>query len=146
MTQNNNQLRKRDLAQFTGTLNYWRDPNSLYPFIYTDGVRYLARQGSAFWLLDAIASWQANCTVRSDLMLCEHQFWMLKVNQDKSAELICERDKGDVAVTQRIEFTDFPLSEIRLYLCNMGRYWESVLKKKLQAKPLYGVLLLPSEY
>ena len=60
-------------------------------------------------------------------MLQQIQFWKLVVNDDRSALLVCERDEGDVAVSQEIPFTDFPLKQVRLYFQN-------------------GVVLLPSEY
>ena len=108
-----------DLDQFTGTENYYTNP--LYPFEYTDGIKYLAEDGGAYWILDAIASWQKK------LDFSQIQFWRLKVNPDNSAVLTCERDMDDIVITQKIPFTDFPVEEVTLYLCD-------------------GVLLLPSEY
>jgi len=60
-------------------------------------------------------------------MLQQIQFWKLTVNEDRSALLICERDRGDLVVSQEISFTDFPLKQITLYFER-------------------GVLLLPSEH
>lgn len=60
-------------------------------------------------------------------MLQQIQFWKLTVNPDQSAVLICDRDSDDVAVTQKIPFTDFPLKSVTIYCQD-------------------GVLLLPSEY
>ena len=117
-------LTEADLSQFTGTSQWYTHPLGL---MYTDGVQYLAEQGDAYWLLNAIASWQSDPRVRDDRMLQQIQFWKLIVNENHSAVLICERDSDDVAVTQEIPFTDFPLREVRLYYQN-------------------GVLLLPSEY
>lgn len=111
--------RLENLSNFTGTKNYYRNKN--YLFEYTDGIKYLAENGGAYWLLDAIASWQ------KELDSSRIQFWRLKVNSDKSAVLTCERDSDDIVCEQKIPFTDFPLSEVMLYLCD-------------------GVLLLPSEY
>ncbi len=88
-------------------------------------IQYLAEKAGAYWLIDAIASHQPQ--VLKDSMLQEIQFWKLKVNADQTAQLICERDTGDVFLTQDIGFTDFPLDEIKLYLVS-------------------GVLMLPSEY
>ena len=113
-----------NLEQFTGTENYYQHWLGIH---YTDGVKYLADEAAAHWLIDAIASWQSSPQVKQDRMLQEIQFWKLRVNSDQSATLTCERDSDDVALTQEIEFTDFPLEEVRLYLSN-------------------GVLLLPSEY
>ena len=45
-----------DLSGFTGTENWYR--YAMMPrFTYTDGVKYLAEQAKAYWLLDAIFSW-----------------------------------------------------------------------------------------
>ena len=121
-----------NLGQFIGTENYWTNP--MYPFKYTDGVKYVAENGQAYWLLDAIASWQLESKVKRDKALGEYQFWTLTVGDDRSAILTCERDKGDVVVEQEIPFTDFPLQKLRLYLVGMNWYRDG------------GVLMLPSEY
>lgn len=119
-----------NLSEFTGTKNYYTNP--LYPFKYTDGIKYVAENGGAYWLLDAIASWQLEKIIRRDQYLADLQFWKLKVSDDNSAVLTCERDTDDIACLQKIPFTDFPIQEICLYLVNMGSGG--------------GVLMLPSEY
>ena len=124
MTQSPQTLTEADLVQFTGTSTYYQHSLGVQ---YTDGVYFLAERGGAYWLIDAIASWQGDPRVSRDPMLRQIQFWKLTVNDDQSALLVCERDEGDVAVSQEIPFTDFPLSEVKLYLQN-------------------GVVLLPSEY
>lgn len=124
MTQSPKTLTEVDLAQFTGTSMYYQH---LLGVQYTDGVHFLAERGEAYWLIDAIASWQSDPRVNQDPMLQQIQFWKLIVNDDQSALLVCERDEGDIAVRQEIPFTDFPLKCITLYLQQ-------------------GVLLLPSEY
>lgn len=124
MTQSPQPLTEADLAQFTGTSTYHQHSLGVQ---YTDGVYYLAERGEAYWLLDAIASWQADPKVRDDRQLQEIQFWKLTVNSDQSATLVCERDLNDIAVTQAIPFTDFALESVTIY-CQQG------------------VMLLPSEY
>ena len=113
------------LAGFTGTAQYYRHWTG--HLLYTDGVHFLAENagGGAYWLLDAVASYQPDCM--KDAMLRDFQVWTLTVAGDKSAVLKCERDTDDVAFTQEIPFTDFPLPEVKLYVQN-------------------GVLLLPGEY
>ena len=64
--------------------------------------------------MDAIASHQPKAL--RDPMLRDMQFWKLKVNADKSAVLTCERDEGDVAITQKIPATDFPLNEVKVWV------------------------------
>lgn len=80
----------------------------------TDGVVFLAKNADAYWLIDAIASHQKEAL--KDPRLQEIQFWTLKVKADKSATLICERDSDDVAITQEIPYTDFPLNEIKIWI------------------------------
>ena len=107
-------LTQADLSQFRGTDKYYR--HFLRKFVFTDGVKYLADTASAHWLIDAIASHQP--PLLKDPMLRDFQAWKLTVNaQDKTAKLICEKDTDIVMVTQDIPYTDFPLPEVRLYLC-----------------------------
>ena len=113
-----------NLEQFTGTENYYKHWVGI---LYTDGVKYLAEEAEAYWLIDIIASWQLSTEVKRDPMLQRIQFWKLRVNPDNSAVLTCERDTVDVALTQKITYTDFPLESVIFYLTNR-------------------VLLLPSEY
>ncbi len=112
-----------NLAQFIGTECYYKHWLGLK---YTDGVKYLCDSCQSYWLIDAIASYQTRKFL-TDPMLAEFQCWTLKVNPDKSATLTCERNTDDIAVKQKIPFTDFPLNSIKLYLTDR-------------------VLLLPSEY
>jgi hypothetical protein len=128
---------QKGLAQFYGTDGYTRLSPLHGNLICTDGVTWLAQNADCFWLIDAIASHQPEC--QKDAMLREHQFWTLKVTTSptggRSAKLTCERDEDDVALTQHIEFTDFPLEEVRIWV----EYGE------VQDKPVM-VCLLPSEH
>lgn len=139
-------LKQEDLRQFTGTAQYWKSGLPWHPFLYTDGVQYLAERGQAYWLLDLIGSWQAEPAIKNDPILGEMQFWTLTVNEDKSAIAICERDSGDVAAKQVLEYTDFPLPTVRLYLAHMVNYWNYSSGQGPRTTADYGVLLLPSEY
>jgi hypothetical protein len=114
------------LNNFYGTEGYTR---YTFGILLTDGVKWLCEAAQCFWLVDAIGSYQNTPKVKNDPDLQGIQFWTLKVNSDKTAKLILERDTDDVVLTQDIEYTDFPLTEIKLYY-----------------SPAYTVLLLPSEY
>ena len=81
--------------------------------VYTDGVKLMAEMCDAWWLLDAIASYQSRCM--KDKSLRRMQFWNLTV-KDGTAVLKCERDADDVFLTQEIQFTDFPLQKIEIWL------------------------------
>ncbi len=123
-------LNQSDLNQFMGTSQYHH--HFLNRFVFTDGVKYLAEQANAYWLLDAIASYQ-QAELLKDSALKYFQVWKLTVavnpqNPDsKTAQLVCDRDKGDIVVTQNFGVTDFPLPEVSLFL-------------------IRKVLMLPSEY
>jgi len=121
---------KSGLPQFYGTENYYGHWLGL---VYTDGVQYLAETAGAYWLIDAIASWQREllCGKLAPEIkdgLKNYQFWTLKVNEaTQSAELTCEYDTGVEVCKQKIPFTDFPLPEIKIWVEG-------------------GVILLPSEH
>ena len=93
--------------------------------IYTEGVHYLVENGAA-WLVDAVASYQGDRRLLKQ-RLKEFQLWELR-RVGQGAVLSCREDSDEEPViTQEIEFTDFPLETIKLYVCD-------------------GTLMLPSEY
>ena len=119
-------LEASELAYFTGTQKWYQ--HSLFrKFHHTDGVNYLAQEGQAHWLINAIFSWQTDKRIKNNPELQEFQFWELKVKENRSAILTCFGDEDKIILTQQIPFTDFPLPEIELYLVEK-------------------VLMLPSEY
>ena len=109
---------KDALDQFIGTEAYHRLSPLHGDLVATDGVKYLCEAAECFWLLDAIASHQPRAL--RDRMLRDMQFWTLRVNEDRSAVLEVARDEGDVAFHQDIEFTDFPLPEVRIWVAPRG--------------------------
>jgi len=129
MTQQpNNQLnlRESDLTQFCGSSEFFQHWSKR--LVYTEGVQYMAERGGAYWLIDAVASYQPDKRITSRPDLVDFQLWELAVAEDKTATLTMRGDSGQPAViTQEIPFTDFPLEQIKLYVCN-------------------GTLMLPSEY
>ncbi len=111
------QITETDLAQFTGTTQYFRHWSR--KIVYTDGVQFLAEQVCAYWLVDLIASYQPLCDSR--------QYWTLKIEGGLYSAVCKDRDDG-VLVSQEIMYSDFPvhLLPFTLYLQD-------------------GVLFLPSE-
>lgn len=108
------------LRGFNGTERYHR--LTLGDLLCTDGVRYLAEEAGCFWLIEAIASYQAGLAGEVPF-----QAWELVV-QGSSGVLSMRADSGcPVLVEQRIGYTDFPMDSVKLWLIN-------------------GVLMLPSEY
>jgi len=108
---------ERALAQCYGTEGYYKNTGVL-SFMYTDGVKMMWEMCEAYWLLIAISSYR-----RKE----EFQVWTLKV-EDNTAVLTMKEDsdRPDL-VSQKIPYTDFPLSEITMFLID-------------------GVLILTTEY
>ena len=113
-----------DLRQFTGSENWYRH-GLVRSVLFTDGAKYVADAGGAYWLLDEIALAQR---YEKAVAAEEFQLWKLAVNLDQhTGVLTCDDGNGNIVCTKRIPFTDFPLEEISLYFCN-------------------NTILLPSEY
>ncbi|MBO1072941.1 MAG: hypothetical protein HEQ13_27995 [Dolichospermum sp. DEX189] len=127
---------QQSLKHFTSTDNYYRH---LLSIRHTDGIQYLAQEAQCYWLIDVIASHQTK-KLLADQMLKDFQLWLLVVGDSHEfikpkphhqAVVTCWGDTPDPEITpyirQDIEFTDFPLPEIKLFL-------------------VQGVLMLPGEY
>jgi hypothetical protein len=97
------------LDQFTGGDTYYINP--IGNLRYTEGVKFLADNADCYWRIDAIASYQHK------LLHLEMQLWELTVKPDHTCTLLCREDSGiEPVVRQEIEFTDFPLPAIRLWV------------------------------
>ena len=110
------------LEQFIGSETWYRH-SLARKIIYTDGVKYLAEAAGAYWLIDEVALTQNHRKVRGETF----QVWTLRVLPNKKAILTCDDGNGNVVYSKEIEYTDFPLPEIKLYCTD-------------------GTILLPSEY
>lgn len=121
MNKLNTEQLEDEIASFCGTEAYHKlTLNSLRA---TDGVAHLAKVAGAFWIVDAIGSYQQDDRI-THLSI---QFWHLIV-KDKKAELYVEEDKGlPKLITQKIGYTDFPDGDWEFYVTD-------------------NVIMLPSEY
>lgn len=113
-----------DITEYLANCNGFEN-HHVHPFgrgtTYSDGVKYVAEKAGAYWLIDAIMSHQS-AKVKA---ACDgFQHWKLTKNKTGSgAKLVCsdggkDGNKARAVVTQRIEFTDFPLPGIEFYLEN----------------------------
>lgn len=125
-----------ELQNFSGTERYYRHPFGLR---YTEGVFHVAFRSEgvlydnahacngAYWLLSDIALHQRAAKRKTD----GFQLWALDVTARgpmRGAILTCRRDADEEPViTQRIAWTDFPLTHFTLYV-------------------IEGIALLPGEY
>jgi hypothetical protein len=112
-----------DLRHFTGS-EHWYRHGLVRNVLFTDGAKYVADAGGAYWLLDEIALAQrAEPKVAAEAF----QLWTLRVHPDRTATLSCEDGNGLAVFSKAIAFTDFPLPDIALYFTD-------------------NTILLPSEY
>jgi hypothetical protein len=106
---------KRTLAHFTGTESYHKH---LFPgksaLKLTDGCDFIRNECKAWWLFDAILIYQCEKILRN----VNFQIWELRQSKkDLSWLLTCREDSNTKPlIYQVIEFSDFPLDYIKLYV------------------------------
>jgi len=100
-----------ELRNFTGTEKWYK--TAFGGLLYTDGVKYLADQAGAYWLIDIIASAQ------SQMGDIPFQVWRLHVSKKKLGLVLATDGDDKLRIyAQKIPYTDFPLDEIELYVEN----------------------------
>lgn len=102
--------------------------------IYSEGIKEMAEEHGAYWLIDAVASYyaspQMDKAILADSRLELMQFWTLKAEGGK-ATLTMNADSGEPnVITQEIEFTDFPDGEQRIWASNNGDGWTLFLPEE----------------
>lgn len=119
---------RAQLAQFIGSETLTRH-SLVHRVLLTEGVVFLASEAGAYWLTDAIASYLWNDKARAEAF----QVWRLNVDtKSRSAELIMtDGNTRAPLISQTLDYTDFPLDEIEVWLVADGEHW---------------VLMLPTEY
>lgn len=106
-----NENLSHELRHFTGSECFFRH-GIVENIVFTEGAKFLADRAGAYWLLDEIALCQRyEGTVAAE----PFQLWTLTVNVDLTAILSCEDGNGHAVYRKQIEYTDFPMSEVKLY-------------------------------
>ena len=136
---------KHELSGFSGTEHWYRHGGFWrHEILLTDGIMHLAQNGgrhggTAFWLVDAIASYQG------EKVLARHPFqvWKLTVTEFEDgyrrARVVCTNGNNEKPIVEQdIEYTDFLLDEIQMY-ASVEPVDETGRKKRV-------IILLPSEY
>lgn len=86
--------------------------------VYSEGVKFVADQAGAHWLIDAIFSHQS---AKVKAACAGFQHWTLTRNKTGSGAVLTCTDGGrggkpKIVVKQNIEYTDFPMPSIEMYL------------------------------
>ena len=92
-------LSETHLRQFTGTENWYRHGINRN-VLFTDGAKYVADEGGAYLLLDAIAIAQK---FEKNVAAEEFQVWKLTVREDRTTSLVCEDGNDNIVYTQHVE-------------------------------------------
>jgi len=103
-----------EFAGFTGTEHYYR--HWLPAFVYTDGIKMMAEQYQAYWLVDIPFSYQSQQKVASEYF----QIWTITAENRKAfVEMRSDADQP-VLIRQEIPLTDFPNGTLKMYYIDDG--------------------------
>ncbi len=78
----------------------------------TDGCQYVADQARAYWLFDLILSYQQDKRLLEESV----QVWTLTKQKEGGWWLTCADGYDTILLTHWLEYCDFPLRTIELYL------------------------------
>ena len=102
-----------ELKYFKGTTTYTKHLfPGLSPIMLTDGCKYIREKCNGYWLFDAILSYQTEWEVKHSY----YQVWRLEKQKDDTWLLSCEDGHGKVILTQKIEYSDFPIRHIAIWI------------------------------
>lgn len=121
---------QQNLRQFTGTAAYHKWSALFHNFVLTDGAKYLAENAGAYWLMDMIASHYSSYKNEGFVVAFLTKF------PRGGARLSITGGDYNILEQQDIEYTDFPLEEITLY----------IIPQEMENGSKLWVALLPSEY
>ena len=99
-----------NMAHATGTESYHRFSILFPKLVMTDGVYQLCNDAQCFWLMDVIGSYQHKLLPKEDF-----QVWRLTV-KDRSGVVVATDGNAKELARQEIEYTDFPLDEIKFFV------------------------------
>jgi len=121
---------KQELKKFYCTENYFRF--GLGKNVLTDGMNKFVELCECNWLLTDIDAYFL--TNHKNISEGDNRFWLakIKVDKNKKAVLTIKEDTGiKPIITQKYDYTTFPLDEFEFYIIKQEDYW---------------VYLLPGEY
>jgi len=114
-----------DFGSSNGSENFYDSSLSFrgQGLTYTDGVRELAENCGAYWLIDLVVSYQGT----PEINLQRFQVWELKREMNDAFSVVASDGNKNQIASQKIPFSDFPYDTAILWLVD-------------------GCLMLPTEY
>ena len=114
---------EHELTQFIGTTCYHRF-GSMLGSLMTDGAYFLAEHAQCYWLFDALDSHLVGKAQREEYFAVS----TLTVDtEERDGVLLITDGNGNTFARQKLEYTDFPLREIKLYSSFDGVRWIHML-------------------
>jgi hypothetical protein len=108
-----------NLSQFIGTERYYR---LLPTFVVTEGLKYLMDEADCYWLAQLFGLHLISIDFNNN------QFTVLVFTRKSEGGIVnIEDGNGNLFVQQRLDYTDFPFDEYRLYACWDGEHWVGML-------------------
>lgn len=108
-----------NLSQFIGTERYYR---LLPTFVVTDGLKYLMDEADCYWLAQLFGLHLVSIDFN------KNPFTVLVFTRKGGGGIVnIEDGNGNLLVQQRLDYTDFPFDEYRLYACWDGEHWVGML-------------------
>lgn len=111
-----------DLGHFYGTEGWHK---LSFQILCSDGMAYVAENAGAYWLLDVVSSYLPAVKRSGDRMS------VCRLKKRTNGEWVFTMEHEGEVIVQEIEYSDFPLEDFTMYLCDNGFGW---------------CLMLPSEY
>ncbi|HXA02506.1 MAG TPA: hypothetical protein VNW99_10995 [Cytophagaceae bacterium] len=111
------------LSRFTGSTQLYKHKILDNSITFTEGVKYVADEGHAWWLPDLILSYQWMPRVSRE----EFQVWILLKQKDETWTITCTDGNDKVLCGQHLAYSDFPIESLKLYVVD-------------------NTIMLPSEY
>jgi hypothetical protein len=118
-----NTINATDLAHFTGSENRFFIP-MFRAYNYTEGVRYLLANGAGWLVTDTLAVLCGKPKVKREAFVC---ITLTVDTVNKCGKVVMDDGNGKVLHTQKLDYTDFPLPEVKMFATD-------------------GMLMLSSEY
>ena len=115
-----------DLPSFTGTETWYRYSPLFPKVLLTEGAKYIAEACDAYWLMDMIASHLSSV---KDSFAIAQLFRTNDYGRSDAATfyLVDDVPPETTWAKQEIEYTDFPLDEIKFYVSWDGENWTILL-------------------
>lgn len=99
MAQVNVEELEYNLSAFSGTENYYKHLLGIY---YTDGVKYLAQECQAYWLINAIATVQLADKIKQNEALQYFQLWKLDINLQQQVGVLTMEADTDILIYRKL--------------------------------------------